>query len=57
MSARVTPAGGAVAAPKTAIGNSFDFFAHFIDSKGNRVGLHSKAQDVLARHNELNEFD
>lgn len=57
MPARVAPAGGAVAAPKTAIGNSFDFFAHFIDSEGNRVGLHSKAQDVLVCPNGLNEVD
>lgn len=43
MLARVAPAGGKVAAPKTEIGNNFGFFAHFIDTEGNRVGLHSMA--------------
>lgn len=41
MLARVEPAGGTVAVPKTDIGNGFGFFAHFIDTEGNRVGLHS----------------
>lgn len=41
--ARVEPAGGQVAVPKTEIGNGFGFFAHFIDTEGNRVGLHSMA--------------
>jgi predicted enzyme related to lactoylglutathione lyase len=41
MLARVQPAGGAVAVPKTEIGNGFGFFAHFVDTEGNRVGLHS----------------
>jgi uncharacterized protein len=41
MLARVTPAGGSVAVPKTDIGNDFGFFAHFIDTEGNKVGLHS----------------
>lgn len=41
MLARVEPAGGSVAVPKTEIGNGFGFFAHFIDTEGNRVGLHS----------------
>ncbi len=39
--ARVQPAGGTVAVPKTEIGNGFGFFAHFVDTEGNRVGLHS----------------
>ena len=43
MLARVAPAGGQVAVPKTEIGNGFGFFAHFIDTEGNRVGLHSMA--------------
>jgi hypothetical protein len=43
MLARVEPAGGQVAVPKTEIGNGFGFFAHFIDTEGNRVGLHSMA--------------
>ena len=39
--ARVVPAGGSVAVPKTEIGNDFGHFAHFIDTEGNKVGLHS----------------
>lgn len=39
--ARVEPAGGSVAVPKTEIGNGFGFFAHFVDTEGNKVGLHS----------------
>ena len=38
---RVGPAGGAVALPKTEISPEIGYFAHFIDSEGNRVGLHS----------------
>lgn len=41
MLARVERAGGSVAVPKTEIGNDFGFFAHFIDTEGNKVGLHS----------------
>lgn len=41
MLARVQPAGGAVEVPKTEIGNDFGYFALFIDSEGNKVGLHS----------------
>lgn len=41
MLARVQPAGGTVAVTKTDIGSGFGFFAHFIDTEGNRVGLHS----------------
>jgi predicted enzyme related to lactoylglutathione lyase len=39
---KVEPAGGKIHLPKTAIGNGNGFIAHFIDSEGNRVGLHSK---------------
>ncbi len=39
---RVVGAGGQVIAPKTDIGE-FGFIAFFIDSEGNRVGLHSMA--------------
>ena len=39
--ARVQSAGGSVLVPKTEIGNEFGFFAHFVDSEGNKVGLHS----------------
>jgi uncharacterized protein len=41
MLARVAGAGGSIAVPKTEIGNDFGFFAHFIDTEGNKVGLHS----------------
>ncbi len=41
MLARVEPAGGSIAVPKTEIGNGFGFFAHFIDSEGNKIGIHS----------------
>ena len=41
MLARVEPAGGTVSVPKTDIGNGFGFFALFIDTEGNRLGLHS----------------
>lgn len=41
MLARVEAAGGSIAVPKTEIGNDFGFFAHFFDSEGNKVGLHS----------------
>jgi uncharacterized protein len=41
MLARAQQAGAAVAVPKTEIGNGYGFFAHFIDTEGNKVGLHS----------------
>ncbi len=39
--ARVEAAGGRVLVPKTEIGNDFGFFAHFLDTEGNKLGLHS----------------
>ena len=39
--ARAAAAGGKVATPKTALPEGMGFFAHFFDSEGNRVGLHS----------------
>ena len=39
--ARVEKAGGKVVMPKTSIGPN-GFMAHFEDSEGNKVGLHSK---------------
>ena len=39
--ARVVEAGGSIVVPKTEIGNDFGFFAHFLDTEGNKVGLHS----------------
>ncbi len=41
MLARAEQAGGSVVVPKTDIGNGFGFFAHFMDTEGNKVGLHS----------------
>lgn len=41
MLARVQASGGQVVVPKTEIGNDFGFFAHFLDTEGNKVGLHS----------------
>ena len=41
MLSRAQQAGGVVLVPKTEIGNGFGFFAHFSDSEGNKVGLHS----------------
>jgi uncharacterized protein len=38
---RVGRAGGKVALPKTALPEGLGFFAHIIDSEGNRVGLHA----------------
>lgn len=38
---RVSKAGGTVVVPKTEIGSGSGFFAHFVDTEGNRVGLHS----------------
>lgn len=39
-SKKVEEAGGKVVVPKTSIGE-FGFFAHVIDTEGNRIGLHS----------------
>lgn len=39
--ARVVAAGGTVIVPKTRISPEFGYFALFLDSEGNRVGLHS----------------
>ena len=39
--AKVQSAGGRVSLPKTALPPGMGFFAHFVDSEGNRVGLHS----------------
>lgn len=38
---RVEGAGGRVVVPKTEIGNDFGYFAHFTDTEGNKVGIHS----------------
>jgi uncharacterized protein len=41
MLTRVEQAGGTVVVPKSEIGSGFGYFAHFIDTEGNKVGLHS----------------
>jgi uncharacterized protein len=38
---RAAKAGGKVLVPKTALPPGMGFFAHLLDSEGNRVGLHS----------------
>ena len=40
---KVKKAGGSVALPKTALPEGMGYFAHFVDSEGNRVGIHSMA--------------
>ena len=37
---RIEPAGGTIVLPKTSIGEN-GYMAHFIDTEGNRVALHS----------------
>jgi uncharacterized protein len=39
--ARATRAGGSVAQSKTALPPGMGFFAHIIDTEGNRVGVHA----------------
>ncbi len=41
MLARAEAAGGSIALPKTLISEEIGYMALFIDSEGNRVGLHS----------------
>jgi uncharacterized protein len=38
---RVTTAGGKIVVPKTALPPGMGFFAHIMDTEGNRVGLHA----------------
>lgn len=38
---RVEAAGGSILAPKTAIGGEMGYYALFLDSEGNRIGVHS----------------
>lgn len=39
---KIEPAGGKVVVPKTEISPEIGFFAMFIDTEGNKLGLHSK---------------
>lgn len=41
MLTRVQSAGGSVLLAKTKIGNDFGFYAHFVDTEGNKLGIHS----------------
>src|SRR5438270_13131324 len=38
---RVEAAGGSILAPKTAISGGMGYYALFLDSEGNRIGVHS----------------
>jgi uncharacterized protein len=38
---RVEPAGGKIITPKTLIGEEVGYYALFLDTEGNRIGLHS----------------
>lgn len=38
---KVESAGGAVVVPKTKISDEYGFYGQFMDTEGNRVGLHS----------------
>lgn len=40
--ARVVAAGGRIALPGTALPPGMGFFAHIVDTEGNRVGLHAE---------------
>lgn len=40
---RITPAGGKVLVPKTRINPEMGYYALFIDTEGNRLGLHSRS--------------
>jgi predicted enzyme related to lactoylglutathione lyase len=39
---KVEPNGGKIVVPKTDIGSGMGFYAMFMDTEGNKVGLHSK---------------
>ena len=41
--ARVAPAGGKVVLPRTELPPGMGAYAHFVDTEGNRVGLHADA--------------
>jgi hypothetical protein len=41
--ARIEPAGGAIALPRTELPAGMGAYAHFLDTEGNRVGLHADA--------------
>ena len=41
--ARIAPAGGTVVLPRTELPPGMGAFAHFLDTEGNRIGLHANA--------------
>ena len=41
--ARIAPAGGSIALPRTNLPPGMGAFAHILDTEGNRVGLHANA--------------
>ena len=41
--ARIVPAGGAIVLPRTELPPGMGAYAHFLDTEGNRVGLHANA--------------
>jgi predicted enzyme related to lactoylglutathione lyase len=41
--ARIEPAGGSVALPRTQLPPGMGAYAHILDTEGNRVGLHADA--------------
>jgi uncharacterized protein len=41
--ARVLPAGGKIVLPRTELPPGMGAFAHFVDTEGNRVGIHADA--------------
>jgi uncharacterized protein len=44
---KVEPAGGKVIVPKTEISPEYGYMAVFIDTEGNRIGLHSVPSSML----------
>lgn len=40
---KVESAGGKIIVPKTEITPEFGFFAYFLDTEGNKIGLHSRS--------------
>ena len=41
--ARIVPAGGAILLPRTELPPGMGAYAHFLDTEGNRVGIHADA--------------
>ena len=56
---RVEEAGGKITLPKTQISSEFGYIAHFIDTEGNKVALHSKgfAQNTISQADSKNRIE